>query len=242
VFVGAGSAVVVCGRDSVVGEATACELDGTGPGSCQFIECDVSKSSDNERLVEATLQEFGRLDCLVNNAGWHPPHRPIDDVSVSEFTDLMRLNVTSYFELCKLTLPALRRARGSIVNIGSLVGTIGQEGATAYVATKGAIDGLTKALAVDEARHGVRVNAVLPGVIETPMHIAYVSRQPDPGEAAQEIDEWQWLGRIGQADEVGYLCLFLSGAQAAFITGACIPVSGGAELGYGRKTGWIAPR
>ncbi len=242
VFVAAGAAVVVCGRDQVAGEAAAREMDRSGPGRCQFVQCDVSNSEDNERLIEMTLAREGRLDCLVNNAGWHPPHRPIDQVSVSEFEALMRLNVTSYFELCKLALPALRAARGSIINIGSLVGTIGQEGACAYTATKGAIDGLTRALAIDEARYGVRVNAVLPGVIETPSHLAYVSRQADPAAAEREIDQWQWLGRVGQAEEVGRVCLFLSGEGAAFVTGVGIVVSGGAELGYGMKAGWAEPQ
>jgi len=241
VFVAAGATVIVCGRDSVVGEATAREMDHNGPGHCQFVQCDVSNSKDNERLIEVTLAREGRLDCLVNNAGWHPPHRPIDEVSVSEFEALMRLNVTSYFELCKLALPALRATRGSIINVGSLVGTIGQEGACAYTATKSAISGLTKALAIDEARYGVRVNAVLPGVIETPSHLTYLSRQADPAAAEHEIDQWQWLGRIGHAEEVGRVCLFLSGEGATFVTGADIVVSGGAELGYGMKTGWAQP-
>ena len=242
VFVGAGATVVVCGRDGEIGAVAARDIGRSGPGTCDFIQCDVTSSKDNERLVGRTIEKQGRLDCLINNAGWHPPHRPIDEVSVADFESLLRLNLTSYFELCKLALPALRRVRGSIINVGSLVATIGQEGACAYTATKGGIDGLTRALAIDEARHGVRVNAVLPGVIETPMHRAYVGRQADPEEAKLEIDQWQWLGRVGQAEEVGRVCLFLSGQGASFVTGAGIVVSGGAELGYGMKAGWAGPQ
>ncbi len=237
VFVGAGAAVVVCGRDQAVGQEAAAEIGQAGPGSCRFIQCDVTNSADNERLVHVTIESMGRLDCLVNNAGWHPPYGTIDEVSVSDFSRLLHLNVTSYFELCKLALPSLRLTRGSIVNIGSLVGAIGQVGACAYTATKGAIEGLTKALAIDEARHGVRVNAVLPGVIETPLHREYLNAQADPAQAELDVCRWQWLGRVGQADEVGYLCLFLASEGAAFITGASIPISGGAELGYGMKAG-----
>ena len=240
-FVGAGAAVTVCGRDVEVGEASARHLGDSGPGTCEFIQCDVSRSEDNERLVRRILEKNGQLDCLINNAGWHPPHRPIDEVSVAEFEALLRLNLTSYFELCKLALPALRRVRGSIVNVGSLVGTIGQEGACAYTTTKSGIEGLARALAIDEACHGVRVNAVLPGVIETPSHLAYVARQPDPRAAELEVDQWQWLGRVGRAEEVGRVCLFLSGPGASFVTGAGIVVSGGAELGYGMKSGWVMP-
>ena len=82
---------------------------------------------------------------------------------------------------------------------------------------------------------------VLPGVIETPSHLTYLSRQADPAAAEHEIDQWQWLGRIGHAEEVGRVCLFLSGEGATFVTGADIVVSGGAELGYGMKTGWAQP-
>jgi NAD(P)-dependent dehydrogenase (short-subunit alcohol dehydrogenase family) len=141
----------------------------------------------------------------------------------------------SYFAASKFALPYLRKSRGSIINISSLVGDMGQEGASTYCATKGGITAFTKALAVDEGRHGVRVNAVLPGVIGTPMHWTYVNSQPDPKKAQQSIDAWQWLGRIGTIEEVGYACLFLASDAAAFITGIELNVSGGAELAYGVK-------
>jgi len=235
VFVGAGAAVTVCGRDEAAGEAAAAEINQPGPGSCRFIRCDVSDTDDNQRLVRLTIESMGRLDCLVNNAGWHPPYTTIDDTSVRDFSRLLHLNVTSYFELCKLALPALRLTSGCIINIGSLVGAIGQVGACAYTATKGAIEGLTKALAIDEARYGVRVNAVLPGVIETPLYREYLNAQADPAQAELDVSRWQWLGRVGKAEEVGHLCLFLAGDGAKFLTGAAIPLSGGAELGYGTK-------
>jgi NAD(P)-dependent dehydrogenase (short-subunit alcohol dehydrogenase family) len=241
VFVGNGAQVVICGRDRSAGEAAAATIDASGPGACQFVQCDVAESSENERLVSNALDILGGLDCLVNNAGWHPPHRSVDDIPVQEFVSLLRLNVVSYFEIAKLALPALRRSKGSIINIGSLVGTFGQEHASDYVATKAAIEGLTKALAIDEARYGVRVNVVLPGVIETPSHAAYLSRQPDPEAAANDVNRWQWLGRTGSPEDVGRVCLFLASEGARFVTGASVRVSGGAELGYGQKAGWLAP-
>jgi len=236
-FVSAGAAVVICGRDSKTGEAAAGEMNGAGPGTCRFTRCDVSKSEDNERLIRTTVEDMGRLDCLINNAGWHPPYVPIDEFSVAEFVQLLRLNLVSYFELSRLALPALRLSGGSIINVGSLVGTIGQEGATMYCATKGGIDGLTRALAVDEARHGVRVNAVLPGAIETPLYREYLDGQADPEEAERLVARWQWMGRVGQPAEVGAVCVFLASEAASFVTGVGIPISGGAELAYGYK--WI---
>lgn len=235
VFVGAGAPVVICARGAREGEALARELTDKGPGTCSFEPCDVSRPEDLQRLISKTVEQHGRIDCLINNAGWHPDHRPIDDFSIEEFESLLRLNLVSYFAASKFALPYLRKTRGTIINISSLVGFMGQEGATTYCATKGGITAFTKALAVDEGRHGVRVNAVLPGVIGTPMHWNYVHSQHNPERAQEYIDAWQWLGRIGTLEEVGYACLFLASDGAAFITGIELIVSGGAELAYGIK-------
>jgi NAD(P)-dependent dehydrogenase (short-subunit alcohol dehydrogenase family) len=235
VFVEAGASVVICARGAAEGQALADELNARGPGVCHFETADVADTADLQRLVDTTVDRFGRIDCLVNNAGWHPDHRSIDDFSVEEFEYLLRLNLVSYFAACKLALPHVRRSRGSIINISSLVGMMGQEGATTYCATKGGITAFSKALAVDEGRHGVRVNTVLPGVIGTPMHWKYVNSQPQPERFQGYVDSWQWLGRIGTLDEVGHACLFLASDGAAFITGAELVVSGGAELAYGIK-------
>jgi len=235
VFVRAGSSVVICARGRESGEALAAELTAEGPGSCHFEPCDVQRPDELKQLIERTVRLYGRLDCLINNAGWHPEHRPIDDFSVQEFEDLLRLNVVSYFAGCKYALPYLRQTHGSIINMSSLVGNMGQEWAVTYVATKGAITAMTKALAVDEARNGVRVNAVLPGVISTPLHRSFVESQEDPQRAEALVNSWQWMERIGTAEEVGYACLFLASDFASFITGIALPVSGGAELAYGIK-------
>ena len=186
-------------------------------------------------LVTGTAGRLGRLDCLINNAGWHPPHKPIDAFTLDEFESLMRLNVTSVFVGCRAAMPFLRQSRGSIINIASLVATIGQHHATTYVASKGAVLSFTKALAVDEARHGVRVNAVSPGNIDTPLWQEAVDQSPDPGRTRAEGEAAQPMGRMGTAEEVGRLCLFLA-AEATFTTGVDHIISGGAELGYGRKT------
>jgi len=235
VFVEAGAPVVICARGKEAGEALAAELTAKGPGTCHFEPCDVTKPEDIKRLIEKTVELYGRLDCLINNAGWHPDHRPIDDFSIEDFKDLLQLNLVGYFAACKYALPYLRKTHGSIINISSLVGNIGQEWATTYVTTKGAITAMTKALAVDEARNGVRVNAVLPGVISTPLHKSFVESKENPQEVQDFIDSWQWMGRIGTIEEVGYACLFLATDRASFITGIELIVSGGAELAYGIK-------
>jgi len=103
-------------------------------------------------LVDGAVARFGRIDCLINNAGWHPPHRPIDDFTAQDFRDLLELNLVGMFVACQQALPHLRKTKGNIINLSSLVGTMGQLYATTYVATKGAITAFSKALAIDEAR------------------------------------------------------------------------------------------
>jgi NAD(P)-dependent dehydrogenase (short-subunit alcohol dehydrogenase family) len=234
-FVEAGSKVVFCARDEKAGHALARELSALGPGEAAFIRCDVSKAAEVEALVDATVARHGRLDCLVNNAGWHPPHKPIDDFTAEDFRSILELNVVSIFVACRRALPHLRKTRGNIVNLSSLVGTMGQLHATTYVATKGAVTAFTKALAIDEAAHGVRVNSVSPGNIYTPLWQEAIDAAPDPARCRADGEAAQPLGRMGTAEEAGRLVLFLA-AEATFTTGVDHIQSGGAELGYGRKT------
>ena len=235
VFVEAGAKVVFCARDEAAGLKLARDVTAAGPGEAVFIRCDVSRTEEVERLVDATVTRFGRLDCLVNNAGWHPPHKPIDAFTPSEFRDLFELNVMSIFVACRRALPHLRTTRGNIINMSSLVGAMGQLHATTYVATKGAITSFTKALAVDEAAHGVRVNSVSPGNIYTPLWQEAIDAAPDPSKCRADGEAAQLLGRMGTIEEAGRLCLFLA-AEATFTTGVDHIISGGAELGYGKKT------
>jgi NAD(P)-dependent dehydrogenase (short-subunit alcohol dehydrogenase family) len=236
VFASEGSAkVVFCSRNEEEGRAFEKEVNRKGPGSALFVRADVSKVDDLRRVVETTVERFGRLDCLINNAGWHPPHRSIDDFSVEDFRSLLDLNLVSIFAACKLALPHLRKVKGNIINMSSLVGIMGQLGATTYVATKGAITAFTKALAVDEAAHEVRVNAVSPGNIYTPLWQEAIDAAPDPARCRADGDAAQLLGRMGTIEEAGRLCLYLA-AEATFTTGVDHIISGGAELAYGRKT------
>ena len=234
-FVEAGARVVFCARDEAAGLRLAREFTAGGAGEAVFIRCDVSRMAEVERLVDATVERFGRLDCLVNNAGWHPPHKPIDAFTPEEFRDLFELNVMSVFVACRRALPHLRKTRGNIVNLSSLVGVMGQLHATTYVATKGAITAFTKALAVDEAAYGVRVNSISPGNIYTPLWQEAIDAAPDPAQCRADGEAAQLLGRMGTIEETGRLCLFLA-AEATFTTGVDHIQSGGAELAYGRKT------
>ena len=235
VFAAAGAKVVFCARGAAGGEALALEVNRKGAGAARFIQCDVSKVEEIENLIEATVDEFGRIDCLINNAGWHPPHQPIDEFSVEDFRGLLDLNLVSIFAACKFALPHLRATQGNIINMSSLVALMGQRHATTYVATKGAITAFTKALAIDEAASGVRVNSVSPGNIYTPLWQEAIDAAPDPEECRAEGEAAQVMGRMGTIEEAGKLCLFIA-SEATFTTGVDHILSGGAELGYGRKS------
>lgn len=234
-FVAAGARVVFCSRTEEDGNSLASKVNMHGPGEAHFVRCDVSQTEEIQHLIETTVARHSQLDCLINNAGWHPPHKSLDDFSVKEFRELLDLNLISIFAACKFALPYLRRTRGNIINLSSLVASMGQLHATTYVATKGAISALTKALAIDEAEHGVRVNSVSPGNIYTPLWQEAIDGASDPDSCRAEGEAAQLVGRMGTIEEVGKLCLFLA-AEATFTTGVDHIISGGAELGYGRKS------
>lgn len=237
VFVDAGAKVVMCDKDVETGASLMKEVNANGPGSCDFIQADVSKPDDVKRLIDHAVELHSRIDCLINNAGFHPPHKTIDDFSVEELMDVIQTNLIGLFVACKYALPYIRKTKGSIINMSSLVAHIGQEGATTYCATKGGISAMTKALAIEEARYGVRVNAVLPGNILSDSRVKGVAALPE--DIREGIEEWldanQHIGRSGYSEEVAQLCLFLASDAASYISGTDSIISWGAELGYGVK-------
>jgi len=235
VFAAAGAKVVFCSRGEKAGLALEKAVNKKHAEAALFLPCDVSKVDQVTGVIDEAVKRFGRLDCLINNAGWHPPHKPIDEFTTQDFRDLLELNVVSMFAACRRALPHLRQRKGNIINMSSLVGQMGQLHATTYVATKGAITAFTKALAVDEAVHDVRVNSVSPGNIWTPLWQEAVDQAPDPKKCKADGEAAQLLGRMGTIEEAGRLCLFLA-AEATFTTGVDHVLSGGAELAYGRKS------
>lgn len=236
-FVKAGAKVVICSHNEKDGKAVEAELKSVfrGEADAFFVRCDVSKIEDVQNLIDTTISKYGKIDCLINNAGWHPPYQPIDDFSVEDFRDLLDLNLVSIFAACKFALPHLRQTKGNIINMSSLVGIIGQHHAVTYVATKGAIAAFTKALAIDEAVNGVRVNSISPGNIYTPLWQSAIDAAPNPEKCRDDGESSQLLGRMGDIEEVGRLSLFIA-AEATFTTGVDHIISGGAELDYGRKS------
>lgn len=235
VFVKNGSKVVFCARGVEAGQSLEAEMNATGPGTCLFVPCDVSKEDDIKNLISVTVERFGRIDCLINNAGWHPRHCPIDEVTAEEFMDLLNLNLISYFLTTKLALPHLRRCQGNVIHVSSLVASIGKKYAVTYVTTKGAITAMTKAMAIDESRNQVRVNCLSPGNVLTPLWEELANQSENPAATIKAGEEAQLIGRMGTETECGLAALFLA-ADASFCTGVELLVSGGAELNLARKT------
>jgi NAD(P)-dependent dehydrogenase (short-subunit alcohol dehydrogenase family) len=233
VFARHGAKVVLAARGQEDGKAAEKELTEAGH-TALFVPADVSREEDVRALVDATVGRFGRLDCIVNNAGWHPPAMTIDRTSVEDFEALLRLNLTSTFMGCKFALPHLRKTRGSIVIMSSEVALIGQAAAPSYVATKGGQISLARGLALDLAPEGIRVNAVCPAGVMTPLMKDWADTQYDAAAALAMVDSWHPLGRMATIEEIGEVCAFLASDEAAFVTGQVICPDGGAALGYRR--------
>jgi NAD(P)-dependent dehydrogenase (short-subunit alcohol dehydrogenase family) len=231
VFAKHGCKVVIGSRGQKAGEAAQKELTDAG-FTALFVRADAAVEAEMTALINTAVERFGRLDCIVNNAGWHPPGETIDQVSIADFEQLLRLNLTSTFIGCKLAVPHLRKTRGSIINMSSEAGVIGQTEAPRYVTTKAGQIGLTRALAIDLAADGIRVNAVCPAGVLTPMWEQWAASLVDPSQAMEMAKRVHPLGRLATIDEIGELCAFLASEEASFITGQAICPDGGAGLGF----------
>ncbi|XP_054850073.1 17-beta-hydroxysteroid dehydrogenase 14-like [Eublepharis macularius] len=235
-FVRQGANVVFCSRacGAERGQAIQRELQDSGcPGEAFYQVCDVTNEADIQRLILVTIERYGCLDCLVNNAA-DVETGTIDDVTAEDFRNMMEVNVVSCLLTSKYSLPYLRETRGNIINIGSLRGVIGGKNLLSYNTSKGAVIAMTKALAIDESKYGVRVNSLSPGNIWTPMWEKYASQNMDPKATIREAECHQLLGRFGTPEEVALGVLYLA-ADGTFCTGFNLVISGGAEVGFGTK-------
>jgi NAD(P)-dependent dehydrogenase (short-subunit alcohol dehydrogenase family) len=232
VFCREGGLVSILARGAEAGQALASELTTHGPGRAIFVPCDVGCHEQLRDAIEHTVKHFGRLDCIINNAGQHPPAMTIDETSVEFMNDLMRVNYLSTFAGCRYAVPHLRKTRGTIVNISSMTAVLGQEHSTAYCATKGAQVSLTKSLAIELGREGIRVNAILPSNIDTPLMRDWAATLPDPQSALERVAALQVFGRMGTIQEIGEIALFLACEESSFLTGQAIEAEGGSSLDY----------
>lgn len=196
------------------------------------IVCDVSSTSDVEDAIHKTIERYGRIDAIHNNAGIATPSKPLHETSDEEWQRLMNVNLKSLLLTTRFGFEELKKTIGCILNTSSLVGEIGQENHAAYTATKGAMNALTKSMALDYAPYKIRVNAVSPAGVWTPMLQKWKEEQPDPRSIETYLASIHPLGYCPEGDVIADACVFLLSDKARFITGTILPVSGGAELGY----------
>lgn len=193
------------------------------PGAkCTFVRADASKPEDNEAVVQAALDEFGALHVACNNAGIGGELNPVGQLSVEGWQKVIEVNLSGVFYAMRAQIPRMLEAGGgAIVNMASVLGQVGSAGAAGYVSAKHGVVGLTRAAALDYASQGLRINAVGPGYIDTPLLDAL------PDDAREAIVALHPIGRLGRAEEVAELVAWLSSERASFVNGAYYPVDGG---------------
>jgi 2-keto-3-deoxy-L-fuconate dehydrogenase len=222
-FAIAGAEVIVADRDSKAGESVAKQIG----SKARFKLLDVSNESDCETLA----REIQHVHILVNNAGIGHVGT-ILQTTATDMDRLYQVNVRGVFNLSKEFLPQmLERKSGSIINMASIGGVVGIRDRLAYCATKFAVVGITKSMALDHARQGIRVNCICPGRVETPFVSARLKEYPDPQKAYEEMSSSQALGRMARPEEIASAALYLASDEAAFVTGTAFLIDGGWSAG-----------
>lgn len=226
-FAAEGAKVVLTDVNDEAGEKTAAAIGDTA----HYVHADVSNDADAHAMVAATVERFGRLDVLYNNAGI----MPLDDGSITDMEGgtwdaVLGVNVKGVAFGCKYGIPAmLETGGGSIINVASFVAWLGAATSqTAYTASKGAVLAMTREIAVEYARKGIRCNALCPGPIETPLLLALLSDEEKKQRRFVHIP----MGRLGRADELAKAALFLASDDASYMTGASLIVDGGITAAY----------
>jgi NAD(P)-dependent dehydrogenase (short-subunit alcohol dehydrogenase family) len=230
-FLHAGARVGLLDRDADALELAAHDL--AVPDRVMLLHTDVSNAVEVDRAVSEFTHRFGGLDVLVNNAAVHFA-RAVTEYTPDEIDLLLNINFKGALHAVRSAVPALRRSRGTIISVSSMTGIVGQANGAVYVATKGALISLTKALALELGGDGIRVNCVCPAGVDTPLMRGWAATMADPegvlrGQAAMHL-----TNRMATPDEIASAILFLASSAASFITGIALPVEGGATLGYRR--------
>ncbi|WP_375773540.1 SDR family oxidoreductase [Archangium gephyra] len=223
-FAKEGARVIVSDVNVAGSEETVTAIQKQG-GEARFIRCDVSKPAEVEALIRGAVEAFGRLDCAVNNAGISGSMAPTGDYPEDMWDRIMATNLKGVWLCMKQEIQQmLKQGGGSIVNTASAAGLVGVQMAPAYVAAKHGVVGLTKTAALEYAKANIRINAVCPGVIRTPMITVATDHNPEI-EAAVIASEP--VGRMGTPEEAAEALVWLCSGAASFITGVALPVDGG---------------
>lgn len=221
-FASEGAKVVVCGRTAEKGEAVAAQIREAG-GEAVYIRFDLTKPETVVSLFEQTVEKYGKLDILINNASNVAlPDGRVDELSLDMWDEIFSTDLRGTFFTIKTALPYLQKNGGSIVNIGSMASAGGDLGATAYACAKAGVEMLTKSVALQYGKQGIRCNCVRPGLIVTPQNDAVVP------ETLREIFLNNiCVTRYGEPDDIGYLCVYLASDESEFVSGQIMTVDGG---------------
>jgi NAD(P)-dependent dehydrogenase (short-subunit alcohol dehydrogenase family) len=218
-----GNRVVVSGRREDAGEALATELRALG-AEAEFVRADVRNEDDVRRLVDGTVERFGRLDIAVNNAGTEGQVGPITDQTAESYAATFDTNVLGVILSMKHEVRVMKgQGRGNIINISSTYGHEGAAGASVYVGSKHAVEGLTKSVALEVAKSGIRVNAVAPGPTDTGMLTRFTGTPEKKAGLVTTVP----MGRLGLTEELANAIVFIASDQASFINGHILNVDGG---------------
>jgi NAD(P)-dependent dehydrogenase (short-subunit alcohol dehydrogenase family) len=226
VFSREGAKVVVADWDEETGEKTSEEIRRSG-GDIFFVKCDVSDEEQVKAMVQATIAKYGSINVLVNNAGIGV-YKTVLDTTSEEWDRCLAVNLKGVFLCSKYAIPHIQAAGGgAIVNIASVHSYKNVGGTAPYAASKGGVVALTRVMAIDYGRDKIRVNAICPGWIHTPLIQGIFADAPDPEKAMQDVERRQILGRLGTPEEVGEAAAFLASDEASYITGASLMVDSG---------------
>jgi len=226
-FAREGARLVVADLRDEAGEALCHEIDRAG-GKATYVRTDVSSRADNERAIDRCVEQYGSIDILVCNAGITLP-KLLPDSSDEEIERVLGVNLLGVIYAARHAIPRMlaQPRGGAMLFTASKTGLVAQTDSPVYCASKGAVVMLAKALALDYATRGIRVNALCPGIIDTPMLQEFAASRPDPAAAWRSYEAAQPIGRLGTADECADAALWLVSNEASFITGIALPVDGG---------------
>ncbi len=226
-FAAEGAKVVVADVDERRGKRTV-RMIRRRNGAAAFTRADVSKSTDAEEMVEFTVNTYGRLDILFNNAGIAGPDAPIHKLSEKDWDDVLDVNLKGVFLGSRYAVPQMiRQGGGVVINTGSELGLVGSPRHPAYSASKGGVIALTKAMAVDLARHSIRVNCVCPGATETALLERFVKKHKKPRKVLRKIASEIPMKRLGKPEDIARAALYLACDDSSYVTGTCVLVDGG---------------
>ena len=231
-FAREGASVALIDVDRTEAQAVAKVICAVGHRAV-VLAADVSDSAAVRAAVAQCVDALQRIDVLVSNAGIHFA-RGIDEYTDDDIDRIVSVNLKGALYVVRAALPHLRATRGSIVSVSSMTGLVGQDRGAVYVATKGALISLTKALALELAADGVRVNCVCPAGVDTPLMREWAATLPDADDALRGQAAMHLMNRMATPEEIAAAIVFLASSEAAFITGVALPIEGGATLGYRR--------